>query len=140
MAGYEFFSRNRCLPMLVSPPSLTLTAKGSGFSPNYPFPRLNQCWCSSGPDNNLIKLLNSYTNRIIPSTVEFVDIAGLVKGASTGAGLGNKFLANVRETSIIAHVIRLFNDDNIIKEGSVDPVEDYQTIELELQLADLATL
>jgi len=80
------------------------------------------------------------TNRIIPSTVEFVDIAGLVKGASTGAGLGNKFLANVRETSIIAHVIRLFNDDNIIKEGSVDPVEDYQTIELELQLADLATL
>lgn len=119
-----------------------LLQKQAALAANYPFATIEpNVGVVPVPDNNLIKLAEIVnTNRIIPSTVEFVDIAGLVKGASTGAGLGNKFLANVRETSIIAHVIRLFNDDNIIKEGSVDPVEDYQTIELELQLADLATL
>ncbi len=77
---------------------------------------------------------------IKPATVEFVDIAGLVKGANEGAGLGNKFLSHIREVSIIAHVVRAFEDANIIKEGSVDPKSDYETIQTELMLADLQTL
>ncbi len=77
---------------------------------------------------------------IKPATVEFVDIAGLVKGANEGAGLGNKFLSHIREVSIIAHVVRAFEDADIIKEGSVNPKSDYQTIETELMLADLQTL
>jgi GTP-binding protein YchF len=75
-----------------------------------------------------------------PATVEFVDIAGLVKGASEGAGLGNKFLANIREVSIIAHVVRAFTDEDVIREGSISPDEDYKTIQTELILADLATI
>ncbi|HXS14845.1 MAG TPA: redox-regulated ATPase YchF [Candidatus Saccharimonadales bacterium] len=75
-----------------------------------------------------------------PATVEFVDIAGLVKGASEGAGLGNKFLSHIREVQIIAHVVRAFEDANIIKEGSVDPKSDFETINTELLLADAATL
>lgn len=74
------------------------------------------------------------------ATVEFVDIAGLVKGASEGAGLGNKFLSHIREVAIIAHVVRAFEDSNIIKEGAVDPKTDYETIKTELVLADLQTL
>ncbi len=84
---------------------------------------------------------------IIPATVKFVDIAGLVKGAAEGAGLGNKFLSHIREASIIAHVVRAFEDPStgsgqvpIIREGSVDPKTDYETIQTELILADLQTL
>ena len=77
---------------------------------------------------------------LVPATVEFVDIAGLVKGAHEGAGLGNKFLSHIREVAIIAHVVRAFEDENIVKEGAVDPKTDYQTIQTELALADLATL
>jgi len=77
---------------------------------------------------------------IKPATVEFVDIAGLVKGASEGAGLGNKFLSHIREVSVIAHVVRAFEDTDIIREGSVDPKSDYETIETELVLADLGTV
>jgi ribosome-binding ATPase len=77
---------------------------------------------------------------IKPATVNFVDIAGLVKGASEGAGLGNKFLSHIREVSVIAHVVRAFEDPNILKEGSVDPKADYETISMELILADIATL
>lgn len=77
---------------------------------------------------------------IKPATIEFVDIAGLVKGASQGEGLGNTFLAHIRETAIIAHVVRAFEDEDIIREGSTDPVSDLETIRTELQLADLATL
>ncbi len=77
---------------------------------------------------------------IVPATVNFVDIAGLVKGASEGAGLGNKFLSHIREVSIIAHVIRAFEDPNIIREGSIGPKEDYEAIETELILADLSTI
>ena len=74
---------------------------------------------------------------IKPATVNFVDIAGLVKGASEGAGLGNKFLANIREASIICHVVRAFTDENVLREGSSDPENDYAGIETELLLADL---
>lgn len=77
---------------------------------------------------------------IVPATVRFVDIAGLVKGAAEGEGLGNKFLSHIREVSIIAHVVRAFEDENVIKQGSVDPRADYQTIETELMLADLQTV
>jgi GTP-binding protein YchF len=77
----------------------------------------------------------------VPTTVEFVDIAGLVRGASQGEGLGNQFLANIREVAAIAHVVRCFEDDDVVHvEGRVDPVADIETIDTELLLADLATL
>ena len=77
-------------------------------------------------------------DRVTPATVEIVDIAGLVKGASKGEGLGNKFLANIRETDAIIHVLRCFDNDNITHvDGSVDPVRDKEIIDIELQLKDL---
>jgi ribosome-binding ATPase YchF (GTP1/OBG family) len=76
--------------------------------------------------------------RIVPTTMEFVDIAGLVAGASKGEGLGNQFLANIRETDAIAHVVRCFEDDNVIHVASrIDPVADIEVINTELALADL---
>jgi len=79
--------------------------------------------------------------RVLPATVEIVDIAGLVKGASKGEGLGNQFLANIRETDAILHVLRCFDNDNIVHvEGSVDPIRDKETIDIELQLKDLETV
>jgi ribosome-binding ATPase len=79
--------------------------------------------------------------RILPATVEFVDIAGLVAGASKGEGLGNQFLANIRETDAIAHVVRCFVDDNVVHvAGAIDPVSDIETIDTELALADLASV
>ncbi|MFN4959923.1 MAG: GTPase, partial [Burkholderiales bacterium] len=79
--------------------------------------------------------------RIMPATVEFVDIAGLVAGASKGEGLGNQFLANIRETDAIVNVVRCFDDDNVVHvNGKVDPLADIETIETELALADLANV
>src|SRR5438094_734190 len=79
--------------------------------------------------------------RVVPATVEFVDIAGLVAGASKGEGLGNQFLANIRETDAVAHVVRCFADDNVVHvAGAIDPVSDIETINTELALADLATV
>ncbi|WP_438951438.1 redox-regulated ATPase YchF [Porticoccus sp.] len=79
--------------------------------------------------------------RIVPATMEFVDIAGLVAGASKGEGLGNKFLANIRETDAIAHVVRCFDDDNVVHvEGKINPVSDIEIINTELALADLDTV
>ena len=79
---------------------------------------------------NLVK-----PQKIIPTTVEIVDIAGLVKGASKGEGLGNKFLANIRETNAIIHVIRCFDDENVVHvDGSVNPIRDKETIDMELQI------
>lgn len=89
--------------------------------------------------NKLAELVNP--QRIVPTTVEIVDIAGLVKGASKGEGLGNKFLANIRETDAILHVLRCFDDDNITHvDGSVNPVRDKEIIDYELQLKDLETI
>ena len=89
--------------------------------------------------NKLAELVNP--ERIVPTTVEIVDIAGLVKGASKGEGLGNKFLANIRETDAIIHVLRCFDDDNVTHvDGSVDPVRDKEVIDTELQLRDLETI
>ena len=94
------------------------------------------------PDNRLNKLAELvHPGRIVPTTVEIVDIAGLVKGASKGEGLGNKFLANIRETDAIIHVLRCFDDDNVTHvDGSVDPVRDKEIIDAELQLKDLETI
>lgn len=94
------------------------------------------------PDSRLDKLVAiDQPQRVIPATVEIVDIAGLVKGAGKGEGLGNKFLANIRETDAIIHVLRCFDDDNISHvESSVDPVRDKEVIDLELQFKDLETV
>lgn len=94
------------------------------------------------PDERLTKLAEIVQpQRIVPTTVEIVDIAGLVKGASKGEGLGNKFLANIRETDAILHVLRCFDDDNITHvDGSVDPLRDKSIIDTELQLKDLETV
>ena len=94
------------------------------------------------PDERLNKLAElCHPERIVPTTVEIVDIAGLVKGASKGEGLGNKFLANIRETDAILHVLRCFDDANVVHvDGSVDPVRDKEIIEAELQLKDLETV
>ena len=76
--------------------------------------------------------------RVLPTTMEFVDIAGLVAGASKGEGMGNQFLANIRETDAIAHVVRCFDDDNVVHvDGRVSPIDDIETINTELALADL---
>ena len=94
------------------------------------------------PDERLNKLAEIvHPGRIVPTTVEIVDIAGLVKGASKGEGLGNQFLGNIRETDAIIHVLRCFDDDNVVHvDGTVDPVRDKAVIDTELQLKDLETV
>jgi GTP-binding protein YchF len=91
------------------------------------------------PDKRLSQLSGIVNpERVVPATVEIVDIAGLVKGASKGEGLGNQFLGNIRETDAILHVIRCFDDDNIVHvDNTVDPIRDKETIDIELQLKDL---
>ena len=94
------------------------------------------------PDRRL-QILEALVNpqRVLPTVIEFVDIAGLVKGASKGEGLGNKFLANIREVDAVIHVIRCFEDDNIVHvAGSVDPLFDKEVIDTELQLKDLESI
>ena len=81
------------------------------------------------------------SEKLIPASMEFVDIAGIVKGASEGAGLGNKFLTNIRMTDAIVHVVRCFEDDDIIHvDGTVDPIRDVEVINLELIFADIAQI
>jgi hypothetical protein len=94
------------------------------------------------PDERLAKLADLVQpQRIVPTTIEFVDIAGLVKGASKGEGLGNKFLANIREVDAIVHVIRCFEDENILREeGDINPISDKEIIDTELQLKDLESV
>ena len=94
------------------------------------------------PDERLDKLANLYqSKKITPATIEFVDIAGLVKGASKGEGLGNKFLSHIREVDAIVHVVRCFEDDNVVHvESKVDPISDIETINLELILSDMESV
>lgn len=96
----------------------------------------------SVPDDRLIKLESLvHPQQVVPTTVEIVDIAGLVKGASKGEGLGNQFLGNIRNTDAIIHVLRCFDDDNVVHvDGSIDPVRDKEIIDTELQLKDLDTV
>lgn len=117
--------------------------KAGAESANYPFctiePNIGVVDVLDTRLNELAKLYN--TNKIIPAQIEFVDIAGLVKGASEGAGLGNKFLSHIKEVDAIVHVVRCFKNDKIIHvEGTVDPLRDIETINLELILADIDTV
>src|SRR6201985_2653873 len=94
------------------------------------------------PDQRLNKLADLvHPNRVVPTQIEIVDIAGLVRGASKGEGLGNKFLANIREVDAIIHVIRCFEDENVLRdEGPVNPASDKEIIDIELQLKDLESV
>lgn len=110
---------------------------------NYPFATIEpNVGVVNVPDERLDELLKLYNSKKkVPANVEFYDIAGLVKGASKGEGLGNKFLSHIREVEAIIHVVRCFKDDNIVHvEGSVDPIRDIETINLELIFSDLETL
>ena len=119
-----------------------LTAAGIAAE-NYPF-------CTIEPNTGIVVVPDArlealedivHSGKVVPATVEFVDIAGIVKGASQGEGLGNKFLAHIRETHAIIHVVRCFDDENVVHvDGSPDPLRDLETIEIELGLADLETL
>ena len=121
-----------------------LTAQQSGaLAANYPFATIEpNVGVVPVPDDRLEPLaLIVKTNNVVPAVVEFVDIAGLVRGASKGEGLGNQFLANIRETDAVVQVVRCFEDEQVIHvEGSVDPRRDVETIQVELALADLATI
>jgi len=120
-----------------------LTETAAAEAANYPFctiePNVGRVAVPDGRLEVLAKLAGS--EKIIPTQLEFVDIAGLVRGASRGEGLGNKFLAHIREVDAIAHVLRCFEDGNVTHvEGSIDPVRDADTVETELMLADLDSL
>lgn len=120
-----------------------LTRAQNAQSANYPFCTIEPNLASVPvPDARLAKLAEMVNpQRIVNATVEFVDIAGLVKGASRGEGLGNKFLGNIREADAILHVVRCFDDSNVVHvEGSVDPVRDVSIVETELILADMESL
>lgn len=126
-----------------------LLKKQQALAANYPFATIEpNVGVVAVPDLRLNKLAEITMTEekmpglppIKPAMISFVDIAGLVKGASEGAGLGNKFLSHIREVSVIAHVVRAFNDEDVIREGSVDPKSDYETIHTELILADLSTV
>ena len=120
-----------------------LTAQSSALAANYPFATIEpNVGVVLVPDDRLEPLARLVkTEKIVPATVEFLDIAGLVRGASKGEGLGNQFLANIRETDTVVQVVRCFEDDSVIHvEGRVDPLRDIETIQIELALADLATV
>jgi GTP-binding protein YchF len=119
-----------------------LTKKGVPME-NYPFCTIDpSVGVVAVPDERIQKLSEfSKSAKTLPAVIEFVDIAGLVKGASAGEGLGNKFLTNIRETDAIAEVVRIFEDDNIIHvDGKVNPLKDIEVINLELILADMQTV
>ncbi len=120
-----------------------LTATAAAEASNYPFctiePNVGRVSVPDDRLNRIAKLAKS--DRVIPTQLEFVDIAGLVRGASTGEGLGNQFLANIREVEAIAHVVRCFEGTEVHHvEGKVDPLDDIETIETELMIADLESL
>lgn len=120
-----------------------LTASYQAESANYPF-------CTIEPNTGIVKVQDERLNKlesmvkpqqVIPAAFEFVDIAGLVRGASKGEGLGNQFLAHIREVDAVVHVVRCFDDENITHvDGPVDPIRDIETIHLELAMADLASV
>jgi hypothetical protein len=117
--------------------------KNNVLAANYPFATIEPNVGVVGvPDDRLAKLATIYgSQKLLPAALSFVDIAGIVKGASEGAGLGNKFLANIRETDAICQVIRVFNDGDVVHvDGRIDPASDIETINTELALADLQTI
>ena len=117
--------------------------KNNVLAANYPFATIEPNVGVVGvPDERLAVLAGIFgSEKLLPAALSFVDIAGIVKGASEGAGLGNKFLANIRETDAICQVIRVFNDDDVVHvDGRIDPASDMETINTELALADLQTI
>ena len=135
------------LPNVGKSTLFTALTKKSGLAANYPFATIDpNVGIVDVPDDRLQALADIvHPGRIVPATVEFVDIAGLVKGANDGAGLGNQFLANIRETDAICEVVRYFTDENVMREDEhvgefVDPAADADTIMTELILADIQTL
>ncbi|MBR3226010.1 MAG: redox-regulated ATPase YchF [Atopobiaceae bacterium] len=131
------------LPNVGKSTLFTALTKKGGLAANYPFATIDpNVGIVDVPDDRLQALADIvHPGRIVPATVEFVDIAGLVKGASEGEGLGNQFLANIRNTDAICEVVRFFSDPDVIRhESSVDPQADMDTIQTELVLADLGTL
>lgn len=119
-----------------------LLGKQQALAANYPFATIEpNVGVVPVPDERLEKLaVVVHTSKLVPATVEFVDIAGLVKGAASGEGLGNKFLSHIREVDLVCHVLRHFEDGDIIREGSIDPLSDFQTVQAELILKDLETV
>ena len=131
------------LPNVGKSTLFTALTKKGGLAANYPFATIDpNVGIVDVPDARLQALADIvHPGRIVPATVEFVDIAGLVKGASEGEGLGNQFLANIRQTDAICEVVRFFSDPDVIRhESSHDPKSDMDTIQTELVLADLGTL
>jgi ribosome-binding ATPase len=131
------------LPNVGKSTLFTALTKKAADAANYPFATIEpNVGLVTVPDTRLDALAEiAKPQRVLPATVEFVDIAGLVKGANEGEGLGNQFLANIRECDAIAEVVRYFSDENVIHvEGRVDPASDVETIRTELVLADLATV
>ncbi|MBR5388417.1 MAG: redox-regulated ATPase YchF, partial [Clostridia bacterium] len=131
------------LPNVGTSTLFNAITKAGAECANYPFCTIEpNVGVVAVPDERLEVLGKLYnTKKITPAVVEFVDIAGLVKGASKGEGLGNKFLANIRETDAIVHVVRCFNDENVTHvDNSVDPLRDIETINLELIFADTETV
>lgn len=120
-----------------------LTAQQTALAANYPFATIEpNVGVVAVPDDRLEPLAKiAKSETIVPATFEFVDVAGLVRGASKGEGLGNKFLAHIRETDMVIQVVRCFEDESVVHvEGSVDPRRDTDTIQIELALSDLATV
>ena len=120
-----------------------ITKAGAAEAANYPFctiePNVGMVTVPDSRLDELSKIINP--QRVVQATVEFVDIAGLVKGAAKGEGLGNKFLSNIRTTAAICQVVRCFEDDNVIHvSGSVDPIRDIEVINTELIFADMETV
>ena len=117
--------------------------KAGALAANYPFATIDpNVGIVAVPDERLDVLTKMYdSDKTTPATIEFVDIAGLVKGASKGEGLGNQFLANIRECDAIVHVVRCFDDTDVVHvDGSVDPIRDIETINIELIFSDLEVL
>ena len=131
------------LPNVGKSTLFNCVSSGKAQSANFPFCTIEPNIGSTIVPDKRLEVLEGLCNpkRVVPATVEIVDIAGLVKGASKGEGLGNQFLANIRETDAILHVLRCFDDPNIVHvDGTVDPVRDKEVIDLELQLKDLETV
>ena len=132
-----------CLPNVGKSTLFNSLTKAGAESANYPFCTIDpNVGVVTVPDERL-KLLGDFyhSKKVTPAVIEFVDIAGLVKGASKGEGLGNQFLANIREVDAIVHVVRCFEDPNVIHvDGSIDPIRDIETINLELVFSDLEIL
>ena len=131
------------LPNVGKSTLFNCVSSGKAQSANFPFCTIEPNLGSTNVPDRRLDVLTEICKpkRTIPATVDIVDIAGLVKGASKGEGLGNQFLANIRETDAILHVLRCFDDDNIVHvDGTVDPVRDKEIVDAELQIKDLETV